>query len=162
MFHAILVGIDGSDRTEGVITVATDLARAFGASLHVLCVVDPAYFLTEPDGVRPNATDEIDYPAAAMEREGADDLVARVVLRLSEQKLCAEGSVVQGEPAEQILEIAAVLGCDAVVLGHRHLSWLGRMTERSVCHEVLGKVSVPVLVVPSPDGKHSAPAIRQG
>lgn len=161
MFHTILVGIDGSDRTEGVVTVAADLARAFDASVHVLCVVDPAYFLREPDGSRPSVADEIDYPAAAIERESADDLIHRVILRLRAQKLLAEGSVVQGEPAEQIMKTATVLGCNAVVLGHRHLSWLGRLTERSVCHEVLEKASVPVLVVPSPDREHPAPSIRQ-
>ncbi|MDG3439105.1 universal stress protein [Nitrospirillum amazonense] len=162
MFHAVLVGIDGSGQTEGVVTIAADLARACGASLHILCVVDPAYFLSEPDGRRPSEADEADYPAAAMERESADDLVHRVLLGLREQKLSAEGSVVQGEAVERILETASTLGCDAIVLGHRHLSWLGRLTERSVCREVLEKASVPVLVVPSPDKAHPASSIRQG
>ncbi len=162
MFHAILVGIDGSDRTEGVVTAAADLAKACGASLHLLCVVDPAYFVEEPDGIRPSVADEVDYPAAAIEREGADDLVRRVVSGLRAQNLSARGSVAQGEPAQLILETARDLGCDAVVLGHRHLSWLGRLAERSVCHEVLEKAPIPVLIVPSPDGERPAHAGRQG
>lgn len=149
MFHTILVGIDGSDRTEDVVTAAAELAKMCGASLRALCVVDPAYFLEEPDRGRPSAADEIDYPAAAVEREAADDLVRRIVSGLRERGLPAEGSVVQGEPVQCILETARDFGCDAVVLGHRHLSWLGRLTERSVCQEVLEQTSIPVLVVPS-------------
>jgi len=157
MFHTILVGIDGSDRTEGVVSVAADLAKACGASLHVLCVIDPAYFLDEPDGDRPSSTDEVDYPAAAFEREGAEDLLNAVILRLRKQKLQAEGSVVQGEPVQRILATAIDLGCDGIVLGHRHRSWLGRLTERSTCLDVLEKAPVPVLVVPSSARAHTTP-----
>ncbi len=159
MFHAILVGIDGSDGTQGVVTAAAGLAKACGASLHILCAIDPAYFLKEPDGGRPSAADEVDYPAAATEREGADDLIRRVVSGLRAQNLSADGSVAQGEPAQRILETARDLGCDAIVLGHRHLSWLGRLAEPSVCHAVLEKASIPVLVVPSPDEKRH---LREG
>ena len=148
MFHAIPVGIDGSEHTDGVVAVASDLARVCSASLHVLCLVDPAYFLEEPEDGRPSTNDEVDYPASAIEREGADDLVRKAVSEIQLRGLSAEGSVVVGEPAERIIEAASRLTSDVIVLGHRHLSWLGRLAERSVCHEVLEQASQPVLVVP--------------
>ncbi len=149
MFHSLLGGIHGSERTGGVLVVASALARACGARLHVLCVIDPAYFLEEPAGGRPSTKDEIDYPAPAIEREGADDLVRRTVARLRAAGFTAEGTVVAGQPARCITEAASRLGSDVIILGHRHLSWFGRLTERSVCSEVLEAASCPVLVVPS-------------
>lgn len=156
MFKKILVGIDGTESTENVVGIAADLARHFEAELHVVCAVDPAYFLDEPDGARPTPVDEIDYPAAAIEREGADSLVRQTVLELRARAVNAFGSVVPGEPVTMILETAHKLACDTIVLGHRHLSWLGRLTERSVCHELLEKSPIPVLVVPAEPAPASA------
>lgn len=149
MSQAILVGIDGSDRTKHVVDVAAEFAHLCGAALHVLCAVDPGYFLDEPDGIRPTTTDEVDYPAAAFEREGADTLVRQIVIELRAQGLNAQGSVVPGEPVTAILDAAADLASGTIVLGHRHLSWLGRLTERSVCHELLERSPIPVLIVPT-------------
>lgn len=156
MFKTILVGIDGTENSEKVVGVAADLARHFDAALHVMCAVDPAYFLDEPDGKRPTAVDEIDYPAAAIERESADTLVWQTVSGLRSRAVDASGSVVPGEPVAMLLGAAHKLGCDAIVLGHRHLSWLGRHTERSVCHELLEKSLIPVLVVPAERASTSA------
>lgn len=161
MFHVILVAIDGSGHTAGVIAAAADLATATGAALHIFCAVDPAYFLDEPDGGHPSTTDAIDYPAAATEREGADALVRQIVADLRGRGLNAHGAIVGGEPVDAILSSAGKLGCDTIVLGHRHLSWLGRMADRSVCHEVLERVHIPVLVIP-PTVDSPAPAAGRG
>lgn len=149
MFHRILVGIDGSRRTEVIVNAAASLALAAGASVHILCAVDPAYFLEEANGIRPSSTDELDYPAAASERERADNLVRQVVAELVTKGLEASGMVVGGEPVQATLTTAFQLKCDAIVLGHRHLTWLGRMTDRSVCHDLLEQSSIPVLVIPT-------------
>ena len=156
MFKTILVGIDGTESSENVVGVAADLARHFDAALHIVCAVDAAYFLDEPDGARPTQVDEIDYPAAAIERESADNMVRQTVSDLRARAVDASGSVVPGEPVAMLLEAAHKLGCDAIVLGHRHLSWLGRLTERSVCHELLEKSPLPVLVVPAKPASTSA------
>jgi nucleotide-binding universal stress UspA family protein len=106
MFHRILVGIDGSRRTEVIVNAAAGLALAAGASVHIVCAVDPAYFLEEANGVRPSSTDELDYPAAANEREGGDNLVRKVVAELVNKGLEASGMVVGGEPVQATLTAA--------------------------------------------------------
>lgn len=151
MIHAILLGIDGSDRSRRIVTVGAELARPTGATVHLLCVVDPAYYLDEGQNGRPEAHNEIDYPAAAIEREGADRLVRQGVADLCRQGLRATGEVLPGEPASIILGKAAALKSSLIVMGHRHLSWIERHTAGSVCHKVLEQALTPVVVVPSPD-----------
>jgi nucleotide-binding universal stress UspA family protein len=148
MIRAILLGSDGSERSKHILAVGAELALATGASVNLLCVVDPAYYLDEGKDGRPDVHDEIDYPAAAIEREGADHLVRQAVAELQQQGLRATGEVLPGEPATIILEKATVLRSGLIVMGHRHLSWIERHTARSVCHEVLEKTVVPVVVVP--------------
>lgn len=149
MVHRILVGIDGSRRTGVIVNAAAGLALATRASVHIVCAVNPAYFLEEANGVRPSNIDELDYPAGANEREGTDNLVRQVVAELFTKGLEASGMVVGGEPVQATLTTAFQLKCDIIVLGHRHLSWLGRITDRSVCHDLLEKSSIPVLVIPT-------------
>ncbi|MCQ8279812.1 universal stress protein [Acetobacteraceae bacterium KSS8] len=151
MIHAILLGIDGSDRSRRIVAVGAELARATGASVHLLCVVDPAYYLEEGPNGLPDTHDEIDYPAAAIEREGADQLVRQAVADLQQQGTQATGEVLPGEPATVILEKAATLKSSLIVMGHRHLSWIERHTSGSVCHKVLEHALTPVVVVPSTD-----------
>ncbi len=149
MFQTILAGIDGSRRTQAIMEATTDLALATGASVHILCAIDPAYFLDELDGEHPSRSDELDYPAAAMEREGADALVRKVTLELHAKGVEAVCSVVGGEPVQTLLSAARQFECDAIILGHRHLSRLGRLTGRSICHEILEKSPIPVFIIPA-------------
>ncbi|USI71557.1 universal stress protein [Sphingomonas morindae] len=149
MFGRMLVGIDGSVLTGNVAALAADLAKSCGAALHIFCAIDPAYFIEEPDGERPSRADEIDYPAAALESESADDLVRRQVAELRSVGIDADGSVAEGMPVAAILHATATHGCDAIIIGHRHLSWLGKITERSICHMLLEQAAVPVVVVPA-------------
>ncbi|MEJ0052046.1 MAG: universal stress protein [Methylovirgula sp.] len=147
MFRKILVGIDGSQRTQGVLEVAQQMARSCGATIELLTAVDPAYALAETDG-KPSHNDEIDYPAAAIEQEGIDAVMNTTLARLRAEGFTVEGTVAAGAPIDLILQTAKTKQCDLVILGHRHLSWFGKFTERSVSAGVLEAATVPVLVVP--------------
>jgi len=148
VFRTILIGIDGSQRSGRILELGAELALTQGASIHVLCAIDPAYFLQEPDRGRPSTGDELDYPAAAIEREGTDRIVREAVSKLRAQGLIASGEVLPGSPAETIALAAAQLNSDLIVLGHRHLSWLRRQAEGSVAQQVLERTPIPVMVVP--------------
>ncbi len=147
MFRKILVGIDGSPQTQGVLEIARQMARSCGATIELLTAVDPAYALAETAG-KLSHYDEIDYPAAAIEQEGIDAVMRATVAQLRSEGFAVEGTVAAGEPIDIILQTARAKQCDLVILGHRHLSWFGKFTERSVCIGVLEAATVPVLVVP--------------
>ncbi|EJL34189.1 universal stress protein [Novosphingobium sp. AP12] len=146
MLGKLLLCVDGSHRTGAIIATAASLATACDAAVRVLCVVDPAYYL---DGI-PDGADEVDFPAAATEHEAAVELVHEVALSLRDRDIDATGHVLSGTPVKTILSAAQEWECEAIVLGHRHLSWFRRLTDRSICWEVLEQARVPVLVVPDP------------
>ncbi len=56
----------------------------------------------------------------------------------------------EGDPAEEILRLAAALRCDLVVMGTHGKTGLGRLLTGSVAEEVLRKAVCPVLVVKTP------------
>lgn len=147
MFTLILAAIDGTAEAAAVVEAAARLAENARARLHLLCAIDPGFFLEEPAGAV-SRQDEEDYPAPAIEREGADRLVAEAATALRARGLAVTASVEPGEPAETILRTAARLGADGIVMGHRHRSWLGRLGAASVAVAVMEKAVCPLLVVP--------------
>lgn len=150
MLGKLLICVDGSHRTGEIIETAARLAIACNATVHVLCVVDPAYYVGEIPNRVPDRADEADFPAAAIEHEAAIDLVREVAQSLSDKNIAATGQVLSGDPVETILSVAQEFDCEAIVLGHRHLSWFRRLADRSICWEILEHAQVPVLVVPDP------------
>lgn len=146
MLGKLLICVDGSHRTGEIIETAASLAIACNATVRVLCVIDPAYYL---DGI-PDGADEVDFPAAAIEHEAAVELVREVAQSLGDKNIAATGQVLSGDPVETILSVAHEFDCEAIVLGHRHLSWFRRLADRSICWEILEHARVPVLVVPDP------------
>jgi len=66
----------------------------------------------------------------------------------------------QGDSAEEILSLAAELGCDLIVMGTHGRSGLGRLLMGSVAELVLAEADCPVLVVKSPRRKGAATPLR--
>jgi nucleotide-binding universal stress UspA family protein len=61
-----------------------------------------------------------------------------------------EHLLVEGEPARQILSIAASRGCDLIVMGTHGRSGLERLLLGSVSEQVLRKARCPVIMVKLP------------
>lgn len=66
----------------------------------------------------------------------------------------ADVRVVTGDAGRAILEAASQLDADLVVLGVAPRSWLHRAAFGSTVDRILGRINVPVLVVPSVEGAH--------
>lgn len=145
MFKSLLVAIDGGEQSRKVLELASRLAESATqpAHLHLICVVDPAYALTDCETTFARQ----EYPAAAGEQHHAESLIAYALEHLREHGIdCSAGTLRGGNPALAICEEAARLGCDLIVIGHRHLSFLGRLLEPSVGSRVLDDAPCPVLV----------------
>jgi len=60
--------------------------------------------------------------------------------------------IVEGQPAQVVLAVAAEVGADLIVMGaHRH-TVLGEAVLGTTTHKVLHSASIPVLVVRIPEG----------
>jgi nucleotide-binding universal stress UspA family protein len=62
-----------------------------------------------------------------------------------------EGHLLGGDPFDAIVESATRLRADLIVMGHRHLSRLQRLTTPSTADRVLERAPCPVLVETSAD-----------
>ena len=138
MYNQILVPTDGSAGMARVIDHASDLARAHGAELHFLYVVNTASFASLPmetswESVTAMLEDEGESALRAAEnRAVADDVVA---------------SITEGPPSREIVDYAGENGCDLVVMGTHGRGGLNRLILGSVAERVVRSSEVPVLTV---------------
>lgn len=143
MFKHILLATDGSAASENAARLAVDLARAHGARLTVLYVVDPYPYLgvgeANPMGFQA-------YMAAAMAH--AAQAHSHVI------ELCqgAPAVDVQARVAEDvaastgIVQMAGELQADLIVVGSHGRTGIPRLMIGSVAAKVVAESKVPVLV----------------
>lgn len=145
MFKTILVAVDGNEQSSKVLALASELAgsRNETAHLHLVCVVDPAYALADCE----TAFNRQEYPAAAHEQHRAEAVICAALKQLEERGApCSAATLRGGSPADAICEEARRIDSDLIVIGHRHLSFLGRLLDPSVGSRVLDAAPCPVLV----------------
>ena len=129
----VLAGVDGvlSDRV--TLVAARFAAGIAGAELHLVHVIalPPATTSALPDG-----RTRLEESAASARR-----VHAGVVL----------GHLTAGDPCHEILEVAARLKADLVIVGTDVSGGLGRLVLGSVAAHVVRRASCPVLVVREKD-----------
>jgi len=140
----ILCPIDFSDASAHAIEQAVALARWYGAritALHVHLTVGPAPIISPPD-------------TPMLEALGAADLdalrsrVADAWRPATDAGVGLDVVVMSGEPVRAILEQAAQLPADVIVMGTHGTSGFQHLLLGSVTEKVLRKAACPVLTVP--------------
>ena len=143
----IVAAVDFSNATEGVIGMGVNLAKAFGARLHLLHVVEPepsytAYGFTPDEFPALHAYQEEAKRRAVQKMEGLipphDQALGEVTTQVEE-----------GSPLHVILERVKELGADLVVLGAHGHGVIASLLLGSVAEGMVRKASVPTLIVPA-------------
>ena len=140
MFDRILIAIDASDHSQHAVPTAAAIARKFGSDVYVLHV-------SEHDRGRA-AVFSTETPAEATR------LVGETVRGLRDTGVAATGSVhdvAVGHVARDIVQTAANLGCDLIVMGSRGLSDVQGLLLGSVTHKVMQLAPIAVLVARGPE-----------
>jgi nucleotide-binding universal stress UspA family protein len=140
----ILLPVDFSDVTPKAVEVAVHLARVFSASLTLLHVASP-----NPDfvGYEPGPQSVRDQVARHLHEEHRQ--LQELDRQVETAGLKSTALLVQGYPAEKILQEAARLGADLIVVGSHGRGALRQLLVGSVTDGVLRGAKCPVLVVPS-------------
>jgi nucleotide-binding universal stress UspA family protein len=138
--NSILVAFDFSDTSKHALTYGSNLARAFGARLHVLHVADV-----------------IATSAAQFYPEGPGDPEARanhLAMNQLRTVLAAEGANdsqpavrVAPDPALEIVAYAKEAPADLIVIGTHGRTGVSRFLMGSVAEHVVRTAPCPVLVV---------------
>ena len=83
--------------------------------------------------------------------EAGEDLIAPSALLLESAGVAYETAVISGDPAQAMLELIEIHGCDMVIMGSRALGVIRRALEGGSTSERLVQDSpVPVLLVKPP------------
>lgn len=146
MFKSILVPIDGSDHAEKAVSVAGDLAAKYGATLHIITVMESTelpqalHRFAEAEhitGAEAQVATYISDRFIERAREVADEAGAKSV----------ETAVVMGDTQDKILEYAEKVGADLIVMGSRGLSDFKGLMLGSVSHKIANSASCTVITV---------------
>jgi nucleotide-binding universal stress UspA family protein len=145
MSSPVLIAIDASPATTALLTLARRYCRPGEHELHVLLAIDSTFAVH--DKPAPYTAEELEeYPAACEEQRLGDRAVAEAVELLQQAGFSSQGCMVAGQPVEAIVTKAHELNCELIIMGHRHLSRLGRLLDPSISAKVIDRVEVPVLV----------------
>ena len=110
MFDTIIVGTDGSKTAAVAVAHATELARLFGGTLHLVSVTKPV-------------------PRSAVEGASLDDFTEEARTALHDAAAPARAARVRvemhplmGSPAHALVELAEELHADVIVVGNRGMN----------------------------------------
>jgi nucleotide-binding universal stress UspA family protein len=142
----ILIPLDGRPECEISIPLARKLATAFDAEIHLMRVVEVTGgfgpLISGYDIVR-MMDDAVGYLSELTSRfELPEDRTRRVVREAL-------------DAASEIITFAEIEDMDLIIMASHSRSWLGRLTQGSVCSEVVRSRVCPVLCVPLPRAQAS-------
>jgi nucleotide-binding universal stress UspA family protein len=150
----ILVPVDGSTQAERALDYAIFLAKACGASLGAIHVIQlpspwlyPAYAVPTPASYN-NVHDEHHTYRRMIEMVEAN---GNGILAMAEANVKAAGLTVEkimesGHPAERIVQVASDRGYDLIVMGSRGISGIKEVLLGSVSHHVCQHAKCSVLI----------------
>ena len=147
MFKHLLVTLDGSPRAECVIPHAIDIAKAMGAEITLLRVVDA----TNSDWSERGAIGR-GQAATSIKSTYVDQATAylnRVAEQVRGAGITAHVVLKQGQAGKQIVLTAKESDADAITMATHSRRGLNRIMFGSVAEEVLHDSQLPILLVRS-------------
>ena len=136
MIEKILVAIDGSDHARKAVGYASDMASKYDATLYFVHVVCGTEVLK--DVLEYGKLERAEKPPLSVYLQK----IGEEILRKAETEAREKGAkniqstVVQGDPAEKIIEFARQKGVDMIVIGSRGLGNIKGLFLGSVSHKV--------------------------
>ncbi|MGM0444143.1 MAG: universal stress protein [Fibrobacterota bacterium] len=143
----ILLPVDMSEVTDSVIIEAVTVARAMNATIevvHVLQAIPEAMIFEETLTVLPYT-----YAQKDIEDERRK-LLGRIKKRIEDDGITCESTLLDGDPAEEVLDYAEKTNPDWIVVGSHGHGALYHLVLGSVSEKVVDKAACPVLVVKIP------------
>lgn len=133
MYTDILIPTDGSQGAQAAIEHGLEIAQQSEATVHALYVVD----------TRVSRSGPLLEPLRQEGREAVRD----VEVAGAQASLDVITEIVEGVPAEEILDYSATHGIDLVVMGTQGRTGVDRFVMGSVAERVVRQSPVPVLTV---------------
>ena len=149
MIKKIIVPIDGSEHSDRVLNYALDLAEKYSAEIKLLSVAQPVVatgpmFLTQPMLSPASTAIYVKEIEAAHEK-----MLAEAFKKAKETKpnINISKQLVNGRPADKIVEITNKGKFDLIVMGSRGTGGIKEFFLGSVSDRVADETRCPVLLV---------------
>jgi len=144
LFEKVLVPLDGSKTSEGILPYVAALAERFGSRISLLTVIDP---------------DALDVPEKLGDLYSAWEAAVRKQLAKAAEELRAkvpqvEHEVAHGKAAHEILAHASRKQCGLIAMSTRGRGLLGWGMLGSVAYNVIHMSPVPVLTIAPEKAEH--------
>jgi nucleotide-binding universal stress UspA family protein len=137
--HNILIPTDFSPRSEYALSLACAVAKDHGANVTVMHVLPPPIAVFASGIVPPEP------------EETRDEIKAKLrAITSPAPGIRLERLLAEGEPASEILRIAAERKCDMIVMGTHGWTGVTRLLMGSVAEKVVRKAPCAVLTVKTP------------
>lgn len=156
MFQRILVPLDGSARAEQAIPAAARIARAFGGTIIMLCVVPPAARPGKEGGQK-------EYPIVGADEQlaEADEYLKNISISETLDGIPTERHTAIGAIAPALLTAVQTLSADLLVVCRHGLTGLARWGLGSVAHKLVQQCPVPLLLLPDGERVFASPERHQ-
>jgi nucleotide-binding universal stress UspA family protein len=139
MFERILLAVDGSEHALHAARVAAELTRAMKSEQLriVVCFEGIPSYLGEP-----NLQKAIDQRVLA-----SNEILQQAVEAAGELPAEVHTELIEGDPAEAIIEVASTRESNLIVMGSRGLGRLAGLVLGSTSQKVVSHAPCPVLIV---------------
>lgn len=147
MFETIVVGVDGSKASDKAISVACDLATKYKADLHIVHSpqAETAVYATAAVAGFPAVAD---MPTTAELDKAGEEVVRMAVLTAAEAgQKDVQTHMMRGDPADQLIECAAMVGADLIVTGRRGLGNIAGLVLGSTTQRIMHHAKCAVMTV---------------
>lgn len=145
MFRSIVVGTDGSEAASEAVAQAVEMARQWGASLHVVSAYEPA----SGQGLRGAPTTSLapDPQWVVKLREEADATLEEAATTAADAGVAVSVYARQGDAADAILDVAEERGADLVIIGNKGMTGAKRFLLGSVPNKVSHYAPCAVMII---------------
>ncbi|MCB9008228.1 MAG: universal stress protein [Ardenticatenaceae bacterium] len=146
MFNHLLVPLDGSHLAEAALPPSLELASKFNSEITLVWVIQPPHLIM-------TAANGSVYAQLLTEMRNQSEKDAESYLRghqgsLRQQGLVVHTRIVEGENiADALLQVAANINADAIVMSTHGRGGISRWVFGSVADKVLRYANVPVLLI---------------
>lgn len=144
MYKEILLTLDGSALSEAAIPHAIAVAKAFGARVTLLSVVEPIGVYAQPGAIGPVLDVTLNVEE---EKENIRQYLGEIAVRFEDQGIGVRRVVRDGDAASQICDYSEQNDIDLIVMSTHGRSGIMRWVYGSVADRVLRAARAAVLLV---------------
>ncbi len=148
LIKCIVVALDGDPVHDASLHVASDLALAIGAQLHLIRVVPTLGTLNAEHAATGTLLPVTTNAILDLTEDEAVKYLDNQLDFLREKGLEASAEVERGDPAQEVVKSATNQHADMIVLGTHGKKGMGALWAGSVAPMIVARTQLPILLIP--------------